>query len=258
MPKITRDLVEQDRLENLLLQQYENDERTGLHVSDFTGCLRKPVLMKEQNIPWDVSTLLMFTLGRGFEKAIGQSLLDDFLQEVEVKEAIEGMKDPLEGHIDFGQECYYIETDCGECNGHNQALDWGKQHAENCPNENQELLDYEFKLTWKWYPETQEDLENIFESNWYWLDQAGTYAIMRRRKACRFAMLHISSRPEPRLNVIRVEWSEQEQAELWLCMKNNILHVDQMKKEGKYPIRVWDKRLCRYCKVKRPCDRIGD
>lgn len=256
MPIITRDLEEQDRLENLLLKKYEEEEeRTGLHVTDYIGCLRKPVLMKEQDIPWNISTLLMFTLGRGFEKAIGQSLLDDFLQEVEVKEAIEGLEDPLEGHIDFGQERYYVDTNCKFCNGR-AIID--SDHDKDCPNENQELLDYEFKLTWKWYPETQEDLEAIFETNWYWLDQAGIYAVMRRRRACRFAMLHISSKPEPRLNIIRIEWSEQEQAELWLYMKNNMLHVDQMKKEGKYPIRVSDKRLCRYCEVKRPCDRIGD
>lgn len=243
MPSITRDLVEQNRLENILLKKYEEEEeRTGLHVTDYTGCLRKPVLMKEYEIPWDIHTLLMFTLGKAFEKAVGRTLLDDFLEEAEVKEAIEGLKDPLEGHIDFGDnrlEGRHVLVDVIE------------------PGED-EALDYEFKLTWKHFPETDEQLDKIFEDNWFWLDQAGTYAVMRRRRACRFAMLHIASYPEPKLSVVRIEWSEQEQAELWLYMKNNILHVDQMKREEKYPVKVWDKRLCRYCKVKGPCDKIGD
>ncbi len=209
------------RWEEKLVNQFEEEARTGLHVSDLIVCMRQSVLMREYFPNWDIKTLYMFTLGRAFEKVIFSMLLPESTQEYEVKQSIEGVDLPLEGHIDFGTD----------------------------------ELDYECKTTWSKMPITDEEVEELFSKNWYWEEQAGMYAVMRRRKACRFAVLHIPTFPNPTLQIYMVEWTTQELAEIWRSATMRAQYMQDQAKAGKLPARTAHKWACERCPVENVCPK---
>ncbi len=213
------DQEELARWEDKLTDQYEQETRTGLHVSDLIVCLRQSVLMREYYPDWNVETLYMFTLGRAFEKIIFSMLLPESTQEYEVKQAIEGVDDPLEGHIDFGTD----------------------------------TLDYECKTTWSKLPKTDDEVDQLFSKNWYWEEQAGMYAVMRRRTACRFAVLHIPTFPTPTLRIYRVEWTKQELAEIWHAAEQRARYKQEQARKGLLPARTVHKWACERCPVEGVC-----
>ena len=139
-----------------LRAKYNEDFRTfnpdRIHISHLVSCLRRPILEATYQPVFTERTLWLFTLGRAFEKAVFTHILPEATQELAVYE------DGIVGHIDFGTDD----------------------------------LDYECKLTWKRLPTTDDEVQQLFEKSDYWVEQAGGYAIMRRRDACRFAVLHLS------------------------------------------------------------------
>ena len=146
MPSYSTDFETQQKWESSLLSQYRDEVREfdpeRVHVSDLTSCLRRPFLSREYDPSWSMTTLYLFTLGRAFESAVFKTLLPESTEELEVLEG------GIVGHIDFATD----------------------------------TLDYECKLTWKREPEDEEGVEELFDRSQYWVDQAGTYAVMRRRR----------------------------------------------------------------------------
>jgi len=213
------DHEELDRWENKLASQYEAETRTGLHVSDLIVCLRRPVLLEEYFPEWDINKLYMFTFGRGWEKEVFKDLLPEATQELEVTQKIDGVNQVLEGHIDFGAD----------------------------------PLDYECKATWSKLPTTDDEVEELFSKNWYWEEQAGAYAVMRRRTACRFAVLHIPTFPNPTLRIYRVEWTKQELAEIWRAFTQRARYVQEKRARGELPARTQHKWACKGCPVEEVC-----
>jgi CRISPR/Cas system-associated exonuclease Cas4 (RecB family) len=91
-------------------------------------------------------------------------------------EELEVKENGIEGHIDFASDPY----------------------------------DFECKFSWKY---VKDDPSDLFDDNFWYLDQAGMYAIMRRRTACKFAIIHVQ--PIPQLRIYHVEWTRRELGELW-------------------------------------------
>lgn len=218
MPSFSSDYDTQHEWESRLSSLYRDEVREfdpeRVHVSDLISCLRRPFLTREYEPSWNLNTLYMFTLGRAFEKAVFTGLLPESTEELEVLEG------GIVGHIDFGTDD----------------------------------LDYECKLTWKREPQSEDEVDELFEKSQYWVDQAGTYAIMRRRRACRFAVLHIPTFPQPSLRIYRVEWTAREQAELWKSMTQNREYVVGKEGSGELPMKTLDTKLCQTCQVKEVCD----
>ena len=129
-------------------------------------------------------------------------------------------EDGIQGHIDFASEPY----------------------------------DYECKLTWK----REGEVEDLFERSQYWVDQAGAYAVMRRRRACRFAVLHVGGYPPPSLRIYKVEWTAEEQGELWKLLLKRKDYVRGKVEEGELPMKTLDTNLCKTCQVKEVCDAYGN
>ena len=94
----------------------------------------------------------------------------------EATQELEVSEGGIEGHIDFGSEPY----------------------------------DFECKFSWKY---VKDDPSDLFEENFWWLDQAGQYAVMRRRTACKFAVIHVQ--PIPTLMIYHVEWTTRELSDIW-------------------------------------------
>ncbi len=116
-------------------------------------------------------------------------------------------------------------------------------------------LDYECKLTWT---KERDDPNDLFEKQWYWLEQAGTYAIMRRRYSCRFAVIHIPSWPVPSLRIYRVTWTKEELGELWEIMQNRKEYYLSMITQGKYPHKTQHKQFCKSCAVEEICGKLSE
>lgn len=218
MPTVTLDLHTKARWEGYLAEEQEKEPpREGMHVSDLTLCLRQGELMREYIPNWTYETLYMFTLGRAFEKAVFQLIMPHLDK---ATQELEVTADGIEGHIDFGADPY----------------------------------DYECKLSWTAPPETPADL---FEQKFWWLEQAGSYAAMRGRTACKFAVLYIPKWPQPELNIYHVEWTLTELAELWEMMQGRKKHVLKRREEGRLPGKTPLTWLCTNCPVKSVCDKRG-
>tara|TARA_Y100000310_G_scaffold341620_1_gene441380 strand:- start:7300 stop:7968 length:669 start_codon:yes stop_codon:yes gene_type:complete len=219
MPNIKVDTANMDEWEDKLALEEENEPpRTGVHVSDLVNCIRQPVLMQKYMPEWDMNTLIMFKFGRAFETAVFKSLLPGSTREVEV------IEEGIEGHIDFG---------IGEAGSDD--------------------LDYETKLTWRYQ---KEDPNELFEGDYYYvLEQAGTYAIMRRRRECRIALLYVNP-PPPQLEVLRVEWTAKEQGELWDIMRRRRDYYLEGLAGKRLPKRTPLKKLCLRCPVNRVCYEV--
>ena len=98
MPDIQIDEEEMGRWQDELAEQYENDVRTGVHLSDLQLCLRQSPLSKLYAPKWDLVTLFRFRMGNALEKAFFKSLLPVATEEMEL------VQDGVEGHIDFGTD----------------------------------------------------------------------------------------------------------------------------------------------------------
>lgn len=210
MPNISFD---QDQLElwtDSLLTSYEQEVRTGTHVSDLILCLRQGPLLEEYLPDWNIETLYRFTLGRALEKAVFQLLLpaEVATQELEVKQ------DGIEGHIDFGADPY----------------------------------DFECKLTWSHPPR---DIDELLSSKFWWFEQAGAYAFMRRRTECEFVVLYLASVPQ--LHTYRVEWAKEELEANWAMLLSRKKYREEKKAAGLLPMRTTHKWLCQGCSVKGVC-----
>ena len=222
MPKFRSDDQTLRRMERGLLDSYANDQREfdpeAVHVSDLVSCLRRPVLSQDYDSDWSLQTLYLFTLGRAWEKAVFTALLPEETQELEV------LEDGIIGHIDFGTDD----------------------------------LDYECKATFKREPKSQDEIDDLFEGSEYWVEQAAAYAIMRRRRAHRFAILHIPSFPNPTLRVYEIEWTAEEQARIWESLKQRREYVVKRRAEGLYPMKTLDTKLCQSCQVRTACDMVEE
>jgi len=217
VPSIVIDTEEEQKWEDKLIASYTQDDRNDgkVHVSDLLICMRKPEITREYEPQWTMRTLLMFTFGRAFERFIFQAILPEATAELEVEE------DGIVGHIDFGV---------------------GEAGSED--------MDYECKLTWT---KEREDPYDLFEKQWYWLEQAATYAIMRRRYSCRFAVVHIPTWPMPSLRIYRVTWTKEELGEHWEIMQNRKEYYLGMKAQRLWPHKTQHKQFCRGCAVEDIC-----
>ena len=219
MPTIVRATDIEDEIELKLFKHYEDEPpREGVHVSDLNTCIRQGELRKKYGSKFTLDTLLRFTLGRAFEKAIGQFVLPEATQELQLVE------DDIHGSIDFAAD----------------------------------VLDYEFKLTWKKTANTEEEIEKLFDDNWYWLDQACSYAIMRRRRSHLFAVLSVAWFI-PTLRVYKVTWTEEEQGDTWRMMRNNRDYLLACRKQGILPYKTQFKKFCNFCdELKDICEMIPE
>tara|TARA_Y100000310_G_scaffold315807_1_gene366800 strand:- start:93 stop:773 length:681 start_codon:yes stop_codon:yes gene_type:complete len=218
MPVVFRDTTKEDEFELALLKQYADEpERKGIHVSDLITCMRQGELRKKYNPEWNFDTLLRFSSGRAFEKTLGKILLPKATQELEVTE------DGIIGSIDFADE----------------------------------PIDFEFKLTWKRVANEEEEVEKLFDDNWYWVDQACSYAIMRRRRSHYFAVLFVGFFI-PSLRVYRILWTPEEQGDTWTMMKNNRDYLIACRKQGILPLKTTEKKFCNYCEMKSVCDSLPE
>jgi CRISPR/Cas system-associated exonuclease Cas4 (RecB family) len=112
--------------------------------------------------------------------------------------------------------------------------------------------DYECKLTWS-HPKDDPE-ENV---KFWWLEQAGSYAVMRRRDACKFIVLHLF--PVPKLSCYFVEWTRRELGDLWSIMLKRKEYSDKKEREGLLPARTSLKWLCKGCPVENVCyELVGD
>ena len=225
MPEFTTDdTTAQDWGKRLIrLDRKEQESRRvfnpdRVHVSELISCLRRPVLQREYDVDWNPRTLLMFTMGRAFESYVFGRMLPEATEELEVHE--EG----IVGHIDFATD----------------------------------EMDYECKLTWKREPKDDDEVGELFDRSDYWVEQAGAYAVMRRRRACKFAVLHVTPYPPPSLRIYTVEWTAEEQGELWDRMQKRRRYlIDKWEKE-ELPMMVLNRKLCNSCSVKTICDMYGE
>ena len=113
-------------------------------------------------------------------------------------------------------------------------------------------VDYESKATQAW---PTDDTEEFFEKRFYWLEQAGTYAIMRRRTESVFAVLHLTNPPTmPR--AYRIEWSKKELGDLWSMMKTRRDYIAEHRANGTYPKKTPLTWLCTGCPVRRVCYEV--
>ena len=108
-------------------------------------------------------------------------------------------------------------------------------------------FDYEFKLTF-----TKEiPIDQIEEKRYYWLDQMATYAIMRRRREARLAVLYLF--PFPNLVCYKVKWTIKELADWWDVQANKVEYLDGHYKQGTLPERTTLSWLCNSCELRRAC-----
>mgnify|MGYP001198890632 FL=1 len=206
----TNRVEEQERVWNdTLTSSYESNDRTGVHVSDLTLCLRQTALSRKHPPVWDESTLYRFTMGRAMEKNFFSLFAPTMTQELEVK------KDGIEGHIDFGSD----------------------------------PVDFECKLTWSREPETSDAL---FESKFWWLEQAGAYTYMRGRTKMNFVICFLN--PVPKIRCYQVEWEQSELDELWKRFLENKEYLEVKEVKGELPMKTPLTWLCRGCAYKEVCD----
>ena len=206
----TNRVEEQERVWNdTLTSSYESNDRTGVHVSDLTLCLRQTALSRKHSPVWDESTLYRFTMGRAMEKNFFSLFAPTMTQELEVK------KDGIEGHIDFGSD----------------------------------PVDYECKLTWSREPESSDAL---FESKFWWLEQAGAYAYMRGRTKMNFVICFLN--PVPKIRCYQVEWEQSELDTLWKRFLENKEYLEVKEVKGELPMKPPLTWLCRGCAYKEVCD----
>jgi len=223
MPDITIDVSMKDRVMKHLASQYRDESaRTGTHVSDLIVCLRRPFLMREYFPDWDSKTLLRFTLGRAFEKVVHEELLlnSNVLlnveQELEVTHDEEDGTPVLEGHIDIGAD----------------------------------PLDVETKFTMK--SEDANDPDELFAGNWYWLEQAMTYAVMRRRRSMMF-WVFFATRWGLDFVPYLVKWNNSELADHWRVMMARKKYVEGHRILGTLPEKTEHKWACNGCPVYKVC-----
>ena len=231
--------------ENRLYEIYDRDRDLDLedmHISDLVSCLRRPVLSAEYDADFETRTLWMFTLGRAFERVVFQYILGGCecachqgqectlnndagsLSELELSSELEVIEGGFQGHIDFGGRGYDIETKC----------------------------------SWKRKPRSDQEVQDLFDKADYWVDQAASYAVMRRRTQARFLILHISSFPFAELGYYGLEWTRDELGDHWRMMNSRRDHVRTRVGEGRLPVKTLQTSLCSGCQVKWACDLEGD
>lgn len=234
--------------EERLREVYDEDrhfDTEDMHISDLTSCLRRPVLSSEYNAEFGTDTLWRFTLGRAFEQVVFQYLLDrcdcschhgvdclrgeslsipNSVDDMDIMPEFEVIEGGLQGHIDFAATPWDIETKC----------------------------------TWKRKPANDIEVQDFFNRAPYWVEQAGSYAVMRRRTQARFLVLHISTFPFAELGYYALEWTRDELADLWTMMQSRRKYVREKVQGGEYPMKTLETNLCSGCQVKWICDLVGD
>ena len=223
VPNVVVDYQEEVHWEDSLIKEYTDDQRHldgKVHVSDLIICMRRPEIIREYEPQWTMRSLLMFTFGKSFEKFVFKAILPEATREIEVEE------DGIVGHIDFG------------------VGDVGTDD-----------MDFECKLTWT---KERDDPNELFDKQWYWLEQAGTYAVMRRRYSCRFAVIHIPSWPMPTLRIYKVTWTKEELGDLWSIMQKRKEYYLGMKAQAKLPHKTQHTQYCKSCPVEQICGKLPE
>jgi CRISPR/Cas system-associated exonuclease Cas4 (RecB family) len=110
-------------------------------------------------------------------------------------------------------------------------------------------LDYECKLTWSREPETPEEL---FDSKFWWVQQAGAYTYMRKRTKINFVVCFLN--PIPKIRCYQLEWTQEELTELWMWLKDNKEYLEIKEIQGALPMKTPLTWLCRGCAYKEVCD----
>ena len=227
-----------------LYEFYDNDrefDTENVHVSDLTSCLRRPVLSAQFDSNFEERTLWMFTLGRAFENSVFQYILGGcecgchkgeecrapgagLLAKLGLQAEMEVIEGGLQGHIDFGGVEYDVETKC----------------------------------TWKRQPKSDSEVQDFFDRSPYWVDQAATYAVMRRRTQSRFLVLHIATFPFCELGLYGVEWTPDELRDHWDMMQNRRSYVVDRVATDRLPMKTLETQLCKSCQVLDACEMAGD
>lgn len=195
-----------------LQEVYHNETRTGVHVSDLITCIRRGLLLEEYKPDFGTGSLYRFSLGRSMEVAFMKILLDT---KGVIYQELEVKEEGIEGHIDFASDPY----------------------------------DYECKFT---FVRPRDTPDELFERQWYWAEQAGTYAIMRRRRSCIVTVVHVIM-PEPIVIPYLVTWTAEEQGELWKAMRMRRDYRNRMQKLGEFGARTSHTQFCEGCPVHHAC-----
>lgn len=216
MPRVELDTVETTRWEEALTKTAENEVAR-------TGLHVSDLILclrqgeiQREYLP-DWNITTLYQFTMG--RAFEKAVFQLIKPELMHTEELEVEQDGIVGHIDFGADPY----------------------------------DYECKATWS---NPGDDAHGFFSDKFWWLEQAGMYAIMRRRRAVKFAVLYIPPWPQPQLYNYHVEWTAEEQGELWKMVLARKKYVLGKRAKGELPNMTTMKWLCTNCSVKEICPKL--